>query len=717
MSCCLPTKAARTLFSRPWVLLAAVLFAGIAVFEGLEHRTRAEERGWTPLPIEQDPLLRMPGTQPSDGVLLDSPETCMACHANYDPAVEPGFNWRGTMMANSARDPLFWACMTVAAQDSIFWLGNPNATDMCMRCHMPAGWLGGRSTELNGSDLVGNDFDGVSCDFCHRMYDPFHEETFNGDRPEEGSDWANLFDEAPGFGLFGPNPSLAAAAVTYAADKNEASMLTAFNGHAFYGPDGLPYSPNYRENSSGQYFVAQTDDKRAGFADAEPLHAALYSRYHKSKYFCSTCHDVSNPILANFAFQGTKPEDGLTQLPSEKNSANSYAHVERTFSEFMLSDYGLEGGAPGVGPYDPSVFATSMPNNNIGSCQDCHMPDGVGKGCRFDVPVRPDDSTAHPRSGQPVHDLTGGNMWVPWLLASTVPGSPNYDAFNETILDAGPAVLTLDLDAGLGLDPDALLAATDRAEITLQRAASIQNVAYDDVTGDLSFRVVNQTGHKLITGYGEGRRMFVNIQAFSGGSLVWEVNPYDTTGGTLRGLSTDYSPSSPPVGVDEEHIDELVYESHFNSSITGEDITLHFILSTGQEKDNRIPPKGFRIAEAPERLSEPVVHGVIDPNLYTAAEYLGGHDDVDMTIPAGADRIEIRLYYQTISREYAQFLSNEINGTGDLTLPMGAYIAQSDPFFDQLKEWGDAIWDLWDHNKNVPGAAPVLMTEAAYDVP
>ena len=37
-------------------------------------------------------------------------------------------------------------------------------------------------------------------------------------------------------------------------------------------------------------------------------------------------------------------------------------------------------------------------------------------------------------------------------------------------------------------------------------------------------------------------------------------------------------------------------------------------------------------------------------------------------------------------------------------------IAQTDPFFAGLSAWGDTIWQLWEHNKNVPGAAPVLMT-------
>ena len=47
-------------------------------------------------------------------------------------------------------------------------------------------------------------------------------------------------------------------------------------------------------------------------------------------------------------------------------------------------------------------------------------------------------------------------------------------------------------------------------------------------------RVVNLTGHKLPTGYPEGRRMWVNVKVWDGGALVHEVNPYDTTFGSLK---------------------------------------------------------------------------------------------------------------------------------------------------------------------------------------
>jgi hypothetical protein len=40
-------------------------------------------------------------------------------------------------------------------------------------------------------------------------------------------------------------------------------------------------------------------------------------------------------------------------------------------------------------------------------------------------------------------------------------------------------------------------------------------------------------------------------------------------------------------------------------------------------------------------------------------------------------------------------------------------VVQTDPFFSQLKAWGDTIWNLWTHNMNVEGAAPFLMASAS----
>jgi hypothetical protein len=692
-----------------------ILFILVLVFVALGSYTLL---AWTPLPVEDDPLVRMPGSQPGQ-VTLESPNRCLNCHSGYDQAVEPGWNWQGSMMAQSARDFVFWACLTVAGQDSIWAIGRPNAVDICERCHFPKGWLEGRSDPPNASLMTGVDYDGVQCDFCHNLYDPFFQTTHDGTR--EGSDWTGYWDETND----SETPSQPAADATYTEDASLALAITLFNGGDFYDSN-LPFSSSYTENGGGQYFVSPNGEKRASFADANGRHAMLYSRYHKSRYFCSTCHDVSNPALANLEDDPSQP------LTSETQSAHSYFHVERTFSEFMLSDYGQQGGSAGLGPYAPDVFETSHPGNYVASCQDCHMPDGVGIGGDMNNAVlRPTDSTEHPESGQPVHDLTGGNAWVSYVLASASPGSPNYDATNEQLLDQGPASLTLDLSQGVGFDADALLAGAQRAQQQLLQAADIQNLAYDPGSGALSFRVQNRTGHKLISGFPEGRRMFVNVKIYSGGSLIYEVNPYDPTAATLKGLPPDYSPNSPPLGPNESYVDELVYEMHPSSTLTGEEETFHFALATGRYKDNRIPPKGFRVAEAAARLSEPVWHGVSDPDYFTTAEYGGGYDDVSLidyglSLP-GADHVRVTLYYQTTSREYIEFLRDEINGTGNLTLPTtpgvpgppdpASYIIQTDPFFDQLRAWGDTIWQLWDHNKGVEGAAPFEMSYADHIVP
>lgn len=233
--------------------------------------------------------------------------------------------------------------------------------------------------------------------------------------------------------------------------------------------------------------------------------------------------------------------------------------------------------------------------------------------------------------------------------------------------------------------------------------------------------------------------MYLNIRYYSGETLLHEVNPYDSEAGTLKGLSDYiyddpdcgdpcvYLPAPADLGPDESYVDQLVYEMHGGSTLTGEDESFHFALGTHRYKDNRIPPKGFRVDEADERLSEPVWDGSPAPAYFTAAEYAGGYDQVNLvdygvSIP-GAERVEIRLYYQTTSREYVEFLRNEINGSGALTLSgTGAggdppYIVQSDPFFSQLKAWGDTIWQLWEHNKDLPGGAPIEMDSLVQNVP
>ncbi|MBT8042410.1 MAG: hypothetical protein KJN98_04515 [Pontiella sp.] len=664
---------------------------------------------WTPKPVADDPLVRMPGTQPGQVVDLESDKQCLSCHGGFEMD-----HWKGSLMAQASRDPLFWAGLTVAAQDSIWALGNPNAADLCIRCHFPMGWLDGRSDPVNASLMRGEDYEGVSCKICHYMYDPNYQATYDGIR--EGSDWVNYWDEVGNL-----SSDLDA---TRNADAEAAGSILYFNGNSFFS-NNAPASAGYTENGGGHMFVVtdtggKRDRKRGPFADANAKHEMLYSRYHKSKYFCSTCHDISNPALANLAYTNTVPADGTTILPTESQPAYSYAHVERTFSEFMLSDFGLQGGAEGTGPYSPDQFETSRTGNKIATCQDCHfrdLPDG-NKAGNSGV-VRPSGSTPHPLSGVPEHRMIGGNLWIPYILASIEPTSPNYDSVNESLLKQGPAVLTLDFTQGEALDPNLLLETISLSGQMLQDSISMTNANYSLASSEFTLQLQNHTAHKLISGYPEGRRMFLNIKAYAGNQLIYEINPYDDTVGTLKGL--EHSQSSPELDDWEAYVDELVYEVHQSSSLLGVDETFHMAMATERYKDNRILPKGFRIAEAAGRLCEPVWHGHSDDsfhspsNYYTQAEYEGGYDEVTVELPAGTERIEAALYYQTTSREFIEFLRDEINGVGGTLTGTGAggdpaYIAQTDPFFSGLAAWGDTIWGLWTNNMNVPGAAPVLMT-------
>ena len=675
-----------------------------------------------------NPNARMPGTQPILGqVVLTGPENCLNCHGDYDQVVEPAFNWIGSMMAQSARDPVFWACFTVAMQDAIWGLGSPDAGDLCLRCHFPDGWLTGESDPPNASDMAGTDYDGVHCDFCHRMWDPFFETTFDGTR--ESDNWEGYWGEAgntgPGSGTLSQNR----AEDTYnldvekTIDITEKSVIKFLSGELFYNSSHLPVYSTYTEAGGGQYFVSDDGAKRGGWADDVANHSTLYSRFHKSKYYCGACHDVSNPALANLGLAGLQDQSGGQHLISEQYPAFRYFHIERTSSEFMLSAYAQTPGSA----TNPEYESLSGGIDWAGKCQDCHMPEVTGYASdRSFSPLRPDDSTEHPNDAMPIHDFSGANSWTLEILASLDASGPNYDPNNIQILDKGPAVLTLDLDAGLSPKDygTTIKAGSQRAKESLQMAATLKDLEYSSYEG-LSFKLQNNTGHKLITGFPEGRRTFVNVKAYSDDrSLIYQVNPYDYSVGTLKGLP--HSPGSPVLGPNESYVEELVYEVHFQSDLTGEQETFHSALATSRSKDNRIPPKGFDIANAAERLSEPVFHGHSEPNYYNADEYAGGYDAVELWLPPDANYVSVTLYFQGTTREYMEFLRDEINGDAtSLSSPTpsgetNAYIVQTDPFFSSLKEWGNTVWDLWYHNHgldgsgaSVEGIVPLAMVTAS----
>ena len=97
---------------------------------------------------------------------------CNYCHAfaNQDslftaPPYAPQANWTPTLMANAAKDPVFWAGIALASQD------DAAHTDECIRCHSPNAFLQGRggATSIDELDADAGDLEGITCELCHRM--------------------------------------------------------------------------------------------------------------------------------------------------------------------------------------------------------------------------------------------------------------------------------------------------------------------------------------------------------------------------------------------------------------------------------------------------------------------------------------------------------------------------------------------------------------------
>jgi hypothetical protein len=604
--------------------------------------------------------IQQPGTQPGEVGNLESPDKCDNCHGGYSRAVEPAFNWRGSMMANAGRDPIFWATLAVAEQDF------DGAGDLCIRCHSTGGWYGGRSTPTDGSGLAAGDADGVDCDTCHKMTNP-----------DEG--------ELPGV----MNPPFLA--------NDEQTPATGYYG-------------------SGMLALSGVNAKLGPFNDAVARHQFTQSRFHRDINFCGSCHDVSNPAVGDLAHNNgaqatsdpVSASGALGTSVDTKAAFNNlpfqYGIVERTFSEYyagalsktLVSNYpnlptDLKAGAI------KAAFESAKGNYADGtaryfSCQTCHMRATTGVGCnKSGVPTRPD---------LPLHDMTGGNYWMPDAII--------YQNSQGT-LRLGGGLTTLQIDA--------LTAGKSRAAQQLQLAASLS------VNGD-TLKVTNLTGHKLISGYPEGRRMWLNIKWYdSTNGLVREDGAYGdlvvTLDGAPKTVKTIKNLEDPNIRIYEAHYamtqewaNQLIvfgYSAGLPLSfdrVSGEvDYTLgqlaaqapktshetfHFVLNNAVAKDNRIPPYGFNYEEARKRNALPVP----DTQFRNADGSYRYWDEVSLNPPAGADYADIRLMYQPTSWEYIQFLYRANTG-------QNAFLAQE----------GNRILDAW---LQTGMATPYAMVSASW---
>jgi len=534
--------------------------------------------------------IEQPGTQP-----LEAPVFSGSCNCHYNtsnPQWEPGWGWEGNMMGNAGRDPLFWNADPAE---------RGGAGDLCIRCHSVGGWIAGRSTPTDGSGLAASDDRGVECEFCHLLVDPDEPVNIPGTTEEQN----------PPFEAFDPD-----------------------TGEAYRG--------------SGQWVVNSGGTRLGPYAagDEQANHAALGSPFHRSADLCGTCHTVSNPAVGDLAHNHGAQEimlepgtfSGVPGSPVEDKAAfnnppYAYGMVERTSAEWNSSNWKTTrvndfpslpadlkhvGGAPDIA-FHRAWDARQDADYEDGTpryytCQTCHMYARTGVGCNKNhMPIRTD---------LPQHDQMGASHWVADAII--------YQDDKGTLIFGG------------GLDQNkrnAMIDGKQRAVAQLSRAASLSAA---QVGNDLRVRVTNLTGHKLSTGYPEGRRVWLNVVWKDGGGAILREDGaygplprdpvldldgvphqvesildleatviYEAQPGMDQQWAAQLSGLGYPDGMVLDY-DRLTDATHHtlgdleNEASGVEYHTLHFVINNVMTHDNRIPPYGMRYDDALLRNALPV---------------------------------------------------------------------------------------------------------------
>jgi hypothetical protein len=587
---------------------AALLAAGLDAtpFPSAPERGPAGQVDFTPA-----------GTQPGLLAPLEPPVNCLACHGGSETPPQsqflPMLTWSGSMMANATRDPLFWAALDVANADV------PGAGDFCLRCHSPAGWLGGRvhktgggatvpgqdgcllTGDLDDSDEAGNDFAGLTCHFCHRLM-PTGPAGQTAPR-ENGNTWV---------------------------DDSLFCTVNGRPGPCRKGPYAYP----------------------AGGPVAPPPHGWEYSPFHAASDICANCHDTSSPTTS----QG--PLRTLI-LPDGTDTGRPFP-LERTASEWREADHADVIFADG--------FAAADLEGRLArgrTCQECHMRDSADAQARACVLEAEGSRT----DDLPVHEFVGGNTWIPQVLKAAYGGPGQLDreaAYDRTTQWAREMLRTRTATLEVALDPWAPGPAPLRARV----------------------KVTNLSGHKLPTGYGEGRRMWIHVRARDGGgALLFESGAYDAATGTLtrdpqarvyevrQGVWERYGQAGQCVVTDPQGREQF-----------------HFILSNCVALDNRIPPSGFR----PDVETRPVGHAY--PETWPGSGRLVNFDVAayDVPVPPGTPLpviVTATLRYQTASREYLEFLRDY---AAENALPSeNALCGRTGSVGPRDQTRGRYVYDLW----------------------
>ncbi len=372
-----------------------------------------------------------------------------------------------------------------------------------------------------------------------------------------------------------------------------------------------------------------------GGGDVPPPHEWAFSAYHTEATICGNCHNVTSP--GEMLIDGTGTDTGVPYP------------IERTFKEWQQSDYALVSGQT--------------------TCQGCHMPDAT------ENPAHACAAEQNNRTGNmPVHRFVGGNTWVPAVLRDEYPNLQRTAEYNATI-----AAATSNLQ-------------NNAAVVEVTAPAVVQ----PEDTLEVSVKVTNLTGHKLPTGYTEGRRMWINVEARDASNeLIWQSGAYNTSTGVL----------TEDAQIKVYHLEPGIWNHNGTNQcdITdgGGNPIFHFVLNNCIAVDNRIPPLGF--TGAADLETRPVNYSY--PETSPGSGKLVNYDTTtyEIQIPpltVSPVTVQARLYFQVASNDYVEFLRDQavtFDFPNDCIPRSGGTPALSR---------GEILYDLWTEYGRI---APVSM--------
>ena len=381
------TLRARAVLATATALVATAIVAPLAMGE---KGGGGDQQNQLPTSLED---FQGPGTQPNSDSLefrrIYSSVNCMFCHADYGLEVPPYDTWVVSLMAQSARDPVFHAGLTIANQDA------DKAGAFCIKCHIPAAHYNGAGDSGELPEFDEELMDGINCNFCHRAVSPTGGAMgYPGEVPEPD---VPILAEIVADGLMPVRPGNGAMIIDPADSRR--------------GPyDDVP--ANYHGYDE--------------FGSPIPI---ITSPFHRDSTFCGGCHDVSNPVFT----LDPKTNKGVLNPMGESHPTDDLHDMvaeQRTYSEWLNSDF-----ADGGVVFEDGRFGGALPDDTaIASCQNCHMPPQVGGACGF--------YTGPPFFERPdvgAHSFAGGNTWVLDAIAESMGVDADFYGVTEDRREAANA--------------------------------------------------------------------------------------------------------------------------------------------------------------------------------------------------------------------------------------------------------------------------------------